>query len=140
MSGKQKSLRLPGDIEQVRAACDFVVGVATEVGFGDDAVFQCQLSVEEIFTNIVEHGYKFAGADKWIEIICTVENDMLTISIVDQAPLFNPLEMNNPDPTTDLWERDDGGWGVFFVRQYMDAVRYQPKDGHNRIILEKRIP
>lgn len=139
MSGKQKKLRLPGNIEQVRAACDFVVEVAMEAGLGDDGVFQIQLSVEEIFTNIVEHGYKFAGDDKWIDITCTISSEMLVIAMMDEAPLFNPLDMDDPDPEKDLWERDDGGWGVFFVRQYMDAVRYQPQDGHNQIILEKHL-
>lgn len=137
MSGKQERLRLPGDIAQVRAACDFVVKVATEAGLSDDAIFQSQLSVEEIFTNIVEHGYKFNGAQKWIEITCTLNTHLLRIAITDDAPLFNPLAMDDPDPDQDLWERERGGWGVFFVRQYMDAVYYQPKDGRNQIILEK---
>ena len=69
MAERERRLRLPGKIEQVRAACDFVVQAAEDAGFGDDGVFQSQLAVEEIFTNIVEHGYEHDGEGKTIEII-----------------------------------------------------------------------
>jgi anti-sigma regulatory factor (Ser/Thr protein kinase) len=139
MAKQERRMRLPGEISQVRAACDFVVEVAQEAGLGDDGVFQCQLSVEEIFTNIVEHGYAHSGSDKTIELVCEYSETTLIISIIDEAPPFNPLELGEPDPDTPLWERDDGGWGVYFVRQYMDDVRYKLDNKKNRLILEKKI-
>lgn len=140
MNGKQHRLRVPGELEQVRVACDFVSDVAREVGLGDDGIFQCQLSVEEVCTNIVEHGYHFSGADKSIEIVCEQhDGDMLRISILDDAPRFNPLELSEPDPGMSLWEREGGGWGVFFVRQYMNSITYQYENNRNCLILEKKI-
>ena len=139
MATGERRLRLPGDISQVRAACEFVVEAARDIGLGDDGVFQCQLSVEEIFTNIVEHGYNYNGEDKSIEIICEVYDNSLLISIIDEAPPFNPLELGSPDRDTSLWDRDTGGWGVYFVQQYMDDVRYRFENHRNRLILEKKI-
>lgn len=139
MGHYERSVRLPGVIEQVRNACDFVVEVAEEVGLGDDGIFQCQLSVEEVFTNIIEHGYDNNADGKSIEIICEKQDDKLLISLIDEAPLFNPLELDDPDKETPLWERDKGGWGVYFVRQYMDNIRYREDDNRNRLILEKKI-
>jgi len=136
---EKRGLRLPGVIGQVRAACDFVASIAREVGMGDDGIFQCQLSVEEIFTNIVEHGYNHQGANQSIYIVCEVSDEKLFISIIDEAPPFNPLKLNNPDPDVPLWERDEGGWGVYFVRQYMDSIRYRFENQRNRLILEKKI-
>lgn len=135
-----RRLRFPGAIEQVRAACDFVVKVAQEAGLGDDGVFQSQLVVEEIFTNVVEHGYQHNGADKFIEIVIEIMDDLMRISIIDEAPKFNPLSLEGPDPDTPLWEREEaGGWGVYFVRQYMDDIRYQFSEERNHLILDKKL-
>lgn len=140
MAGHERRLRLPGEIQQVRTACEFVVEVARDAGFGDDGIFQSQLAVEEIFTNIVEHGYGHNGSDKSIDIVVQVNDEKMTLFILDDAQLFNPLDLDDPDPETPLWEREQGGWGVYFVRQYMDTVRYVEKNNRNCLILEKKIP
>lgn len=140
MAEHERRLRLPGKIEQVRVACDFVVQVAEDAGFGEDGVFQCQLAVEEIFTNIIEHGYNHDGASKIIELVARITNESLFISILDEAPHFNPLTLDNPDPEASLWERERGGWGVYFVRQYMDNVNYKLDGNRNSLILEKKRP
>lgn len=138
MNQQTHRLRLPGIIDQVRAACDFVVSVAEQAGLGDDSVFQTQLAVEEVFTNIVEHGYQHDGGDKHIEIVIEISDKTFRISIIDEAPPFNPLEKDDADPETDLWERENGGWGIYFVRQYMDDISYRFADERNHLILDKK--
>lgn len=138
MADQTSTLRVPGVIGEVRKACDFVVDFARSAGLSDDAVFQCQLSVEEVFTNIVEHGYAHDGDEKSIEIVNERKGDVLLITLIDEAPPFNPLDLDKPNPDLPLWERNDGGWGVYFVRQYMDDVRYRLVDGRNHLILEKK--
>ena len=139
MAQQESSLRLQGEIEQVRHACEFVVNFAHKAGLGDDSVFQCQLAIEEIFTNIVEHGYQHNGTDKSIEIACLSDGDKIFISITDEAPPFNPLELESPDTNASLWERGNGGWGVHFVRKFMDDIQYRLHEGRNQLILEKDI-
>jgi len=140
MAERERRLRLPGKIEQVRAACDFVVKAAEDAGLGDDGVFQSQLAVEEIFTNIVEHGYGHDGGSKTIELMAEITDELLIISIFDEAPHFNPLTLDSPNREASLWEREGGGWGVHFVRQYMDKVSYKLDNNRNRLILEKKRP
>lgn len=140
MADYERRLRLPGKIEQVRTACDFVVKAAEDAGFGDDGIFQSQLAVEEIFTNIVEHGYAYDGDSKTIEIVTEITPETLIISIFDEAPYFNPLTLDSPSPETPLWDRKTGGWGVYFVRQYMDEVVYKRDQNRNRLILKKKRP
>lgn len=138
MSVSERRIKISGLIENVRLACDFVSEVAAEAGYSDDAVFHCNLAVEEICTNIVEHGYGHNGAGKYIDILCKPEIDLLTITIADDAEQFNPLTLSDPDPDTPLWEREGGGWGIYFVKQYMNDIRYEFRDGRNHLILEKR--
>jgi len=138
MAVEKRHLSIMGTLEHVRVACDFVSKVAAEIGFGDDAVFHCNLAVEEICTNIVEHGYQHNGAGKSIDVVCEIHTTHLLIILIDEAEPFNPLQLQDPDPDTPLWEREGGGWGIYFVKQYMDDIRYEFNDGHNNLILEKR--
>lgn len=140
MSEQERRLTLPGKIEQVRAACDFVVNAAKAAGFGEDGIFQSELAVDEIFTNIVEHGYEHDSDGKNIELITEITPDKLIISILDEAPHFNPLQLDTPDPEASLWERERGGWGVYFVRRYMDKIYYKIDNDRNRLVLEKIRP
>jgi anti-sigma regulatory factor (Ser/Thr protein kinase) len=138
MDKREHRLRVSGELKHVRKVCDFVVNVAEQAGMSDDAVFQCQLAVEEVFTNIVEHGYKYKGEDDSIEVICHLSDEKLRIMILDDAPPFNPLGLDPPDPQLALDDRGTGGWGAHFVKQYMDSVRYQLDNGRNCLILDKK--
>ena len=135
----ERKLTIPGTLEEVRVACDFVAEFAEEINIGEEGVYHCRLCVEEICTNIVEHGYEFNGDDKTIEIICRKSGDMLSISVFDEAVEFNPLIREDPDPDAPLWERNLGGWGIYFVKQFMDDIRYQYTDNRNQLIIEKRL-
>ncbi len=139
MGVEQRRMNVTGIIDNVRAICDFVVDFVHSVKLGEDVAFQAQLSIEEICTNIVEHGYKHQDTDKTIEIICVYSNHLLIIRVIDEAPLFNPLDLEDPDPDTPLWEREGGGWGVYFVKQYMTSIDYEVIDGQNSIVLKKKI-
>lgn len=139
MSAKQRRMTVTGMIENVRSVCDFVVDFVNGLSLGEDIAFQSELAVEEICTNIVEHGYHYQGADKKIDVVCVYGDRQLQIRIIDEAPLFNPLEMEEPDPDTSLYDRDGGGWGVYFVKQYMTSVVYEVVNNQNNIVLMKQI-
>lgn len=139
MRVQQRRMSVTGVIENVRSVCDFVVDFVNDVKLGDDIAFQFQLSIEEICTNIIEHGYKYNGAGKKIEIICVYDNSQIKVRIFDEAPLFNPLELDDPDPSIPLWEREGGGWGIYFVKQYMTSIAYEQIDGQNSLVLTKQI-
>lgn len=139
MEIQERRMSVAGVIDNVRTACDFVVKFVNDANLGEDIAFQAEISVEEICTNIIEHGFNHDGADKKIEISCHFQSQHLKIIISDEAPAFNPLELNDPDPDTPLWDREGGGWGVYFVKQYMTSVRYKFDDGRNHLILEKNL-
>jgi len=139
MGVQQRRMSVTGVIDNVRSVCDFVVDFVNDARLGEDIAFQTQLSVEEICTNIVEHGYQHQGSDKKIDVVCLYTDKTLTIRIIDEAPLFNPLDLEDPDPDTPLWEREGGGWGVYFVKQYMTSVIYEPINGKNSILLTREM-
>lgn len=139
MALQERRLTVPAVLEKIEAACEFVSEAAREVGMADDAVYHCYLAVEEVCTNIVEHGYGYNGQHEVIEVIVKPIANRLKIVIIDDAKQFNPLHLSDPDPTAPLMDRKSGGWGVFFVKKFMDRVDYRYADNRNQFIMEKQL-
>jgi serine/threonine-protein kinase RsbW len=65
---------------------------------------------------------------------------VLQLTVLDDAPPFDPLEAPEPDTTLPVEQRPLGGLGIFLVRKLMDEVQYERRDGRNRVACRKRIP
>jgi serine/threonine-protein kinase RsbW len=139
MPSWKNRLVIRGMLEEIQQANKFVAQIAGQAGMSEDVIYNCQLAVDEICTNIIEHGYQLQGADKAIQVICGVQIPFFDITIIDEGPPFNPLNQLEPDPAVPLDQRGEGGWGIYFVKQMMDEVFYQRRDGFNHLLMRKRI-
>lgn len=139
MITNEPRLSIPAELAGLAVACEFVIFHAENAGLDDEAIYHCRLSVEEIFTNIVEHGY-VGDEPGVIDIICCTTDREFMINIIDDAPPFDPLSLPNPDPSVPLWERQGGGWGIYFVKKFMDEVEYHYQAGRNYLVMKKRLP
>jgi anti-sigma regulatory factor (Ser/Thr protein kinase) len=138
--GDPDRLVISAEINNLERVCDFVSGAAQRAGLDEEAVHRCRLSVEEIVTNVIEHGYwQNVGSAETVEIRCTTADGVFKMTVIDNAPLFNPLALPDPDPSTPLWERQGGGWGIYFVKRFMDRVTYSDHGQRNHLTMEKRI-
>jgi anti-sigma regulatory factor (Ser/Thr protein kinase) len=52
---------------------------------------------------------------------------------------FDPLKKADPDVTLPAEESEIGGLGIFMTKKTMDEVRYEYKDGQNRLTLVKKL-
>lgn len=133
---KKYQFSIQADVAQVEAMCRFVAGVAEACGFSDTVVHQCHLMIEEICVNVIEHGYQYQSGGG-IDAICWVLSDRLSITIIDDAQPFNPLAHQDPDPHCELEDRHGGGWGIYFVKQYVDSLYYSYHNRRNHLTVEK---
>ncbi|TVR19074.1 MAG: ATP-binding protein [Anaerolineaceae bacterium] len=134
MTAEQKYLiSIVAALENIETVCGFVASIANKAGLNAERVHHFYLSTEEICTNIIEHGYVHPSGE--IKVICRILTDRFMVTIIDQAPPFNPLQHADPDPLTPLNERRNGGWGIFFVKQYIEQITYGYAEGENRLTL-----
>ena len=56
---------------------------------------------------------------------------------MDHGTKFNPLEKEDPDVTLSAEEREIGGLGIFLVKNTMDEVSYEYKNGTNIFSMTK---
>ena len=118
-------------VENLEAFCD-------EHNVDAPTLFAFNLCIDEIFTNIVDYGYKHLTGE--IEIELTIANDKMRALISDSAPPFNPLaEVGDPKLDTNLEDREVGGLGIFFVKKQMDEVAYARRNGRNELRLTKKL-
>lgn len=103
----------------------------------DKAIYDILLSVTEVVTNSIEHGYQ--GNDGRIEVEVSQEEEDLILTIRDNAPPFDPTTVETPDLTVPLEDRALGGMGIHLARSVMDEMIYsQPENWQNQLVLIKR--
>lgn len=113
----------PGQLESIRNICDFVVQVASDMGFNDSDLYAVELAVDEACTNIIEHAY---GNKRSGEILCITEvfPDKLKIILQDNGGSFNPDAVPEPDTNLPINKVKKRGAGLYLMRKLMDDVKF----------------
>jgi serine/threonine-protein kinase RsbW len=126
-------------MEDLAAITDFVGDICTRARAGDEVTFALRLAVEEAFTNIVRHGY--GGRSGPVRIESRLEPERITVTLIDEAPRFDPADAPEPDLESGVETRPFGGLGWHLVRQMMDEVRHEAgAERGNMVSLVKRLP
>ena len=96
------------------------------------------VAIDEIFANI--SSYAYAPATGLATVKFALEDDPRTavITFIDRGKPYDPLKAENPDITLSADEREEGGLGVFIVKNTMDDVNYGYVDGQNVLTIRKQ--
>lgn len=103
-----------------------------------ELIFNLNLVLEEILSNIIFYGYDDSAAHT-IELNIGLEGEIIEIEIIDDAKPFNPLDRPDPDISQSLESRKIGGLGIYLVKKIMDDANYIRKNDKNILILKKNI-
>ncbi len=95
------------------------------------------IAVEELFVNIASYAYESSVGNAVIQIEILREPLSAVITFIDSGKEYNPLAKEDPDITLSLHERKEGGLGIYMVKQSMDDVAYEYKDGKNIFTIRK---
>ncbi len=96
---------------------------SVQAGVPADTLRDVVLILDELFSNIVIHGYHHAS-DREILVEAEVHSQQVDVTLTDHAPAFNPLLAPEPDTRLPLEERPIGGLGLLFVRRTADRLQY----------------
>lgn len=132
-----RTLTVPNRIEAIRTIEKFLTEFSEQHDFPPDALFQIQLSLEEIFTNVVNYGYD-DDTEHEVEIVLSKSEGTVTVEIADDGRPFDPLQdAPKMDVESSLEERRVGGAGIALTKTMMTDLRYHRDDGRNHLILIK---
>jgi serine/threonine-protein kinase RsbW len=134
---KRYTLQVPADLSNLEIIADFVASSLDPSGISDGVVYDIQLAVDEICSNIMLYGYR--GSPGAISLDCTVGDHAIRLEITDEGMPFNPLTVPDPDIDADLDHREAGGLGIYFVKTIMDELEYEFRDGRNVLTITKMV-
>ena len=121
------TLKVKAELENLVVIRRFVKERTQALHTKPSAIDDVVLAVDEAATNIMIHGYQSEAGQ--IEIEIQPEESSLIIRLRDQAPVFDPSHVPEPDLTLPFDQRPLGGLGVFLIRHFMDQVIYHPTPG-----------
>lgn len=107
-----------------------------KVGCPMEKQMAMEVCAEEIFVNIASYAY--AEKEGTVHITVETEKDRISLCFQDQGIPYDPLKREDPDTTLPEEERQIGGLGIFMVKNMMDEVSYEYKDGFNCLTMVMR--
>jgi phosphoserine phosphatase RsbU/P len=123
-------LRLPNTFDALAGALPQVERLVGRCGGSVVAQRRFALAFDELLSNVIRYAYP-TPARRMIECELARRNGSIVAVIADDGAPFNPLELEAPDTTLPLDERQIGGLGVHIVRTMFDEVRYERRGSRN---------
>ncbi len=132
-------LQVDSDPKNLSIIADFLDDAMTAAGARNEKDrFEVQLAVDEACTNIIEHAYKGRERGK-ITIQCRLSESKkeFIIKLIDTGKPFDPNTVPAPNTDASLEERTRGGYGIYFMKQVMQTVKYAFSDKGNELTMVK---
>ena len=130
-----------GTLDSLSPIADYVLAAARAAGLDGKAAYRLRLAVDEIATNVISHGYLEAGYEGDIIVRAEIDGQVLSVTLEDTAPPFDPFRRPEPDQVDlPLEDRPVGGLGVFLAMRGVDEFRYEHDGTYNRNIFVMRGP
>ncbi len=131
----KEELKVPANIESLKALRDFISRVGKKYRFADKVINAFKLAIDEASTNIIRHAYRERTGN--ITIRAVVRKDSLTISLIDQGRYFDPNQVKDPDLRRYVAIGKKGGLGIFMIRKLVDEIDYRRTEEGNELRLTK---
>ena len=127
-----RTIRIASDVGRLAAVRDLIRTAAIEAGADRAYVEDLVQAVDEMATNAIVHGH--AGREGWVEVRVAADRDRLVVTIEDDAPLFDPTSVPEPDLSVPPDHRPPGGMGVHLARLCVDELSHRPRPGGGNIL------
>jgi serine/threonine-protein kinase RsbW len=117
-------------MSELDSLCRHIEEIGEQLDLPPRLQMSLNLTIEELFTNIVSYGYK-DDEEHLIDISIQSEGDCITVRMEDDGIAFNPLQTDSPDIRCPLEDREIGGLGIHICRKMMDEIDYRRLDDKN---------
>jgi serine/threonine-protein kinase RsbW len=135
---KTFSFALKNDISELKTLCRQLESIGGALGLPQRFVFEINLALDELFTNIISYGFN-DGSEHAIQVCIAANDRILTITVEDDGIPFNPIERVEPRLPATIEDCTVGGLGIYLIKNLMDDVFYRRKQGKNILTLKKNI-
>ena len=138
MTQETTSFKLKNALTELDALFQHVERFGNLVGLPKKQIFQINLALDELFTNIVSYGYT-DNKTHWIKFNLRADSDAVKIRIEDSGIAFDPVGTSTSGSAPPLEDCKIGGLGLHIVKKIMDQIDYTRKGNKNIITIKKYI-
>lgn len=124
-----KELVVEADRKNLLEVQSFIDEQLEEAGCPMTTQIAIDVAVEELFVNIASYAYGDGNGKAVVQVAVHEEPLSVEITFIDNGVQYDPLAKEDPDVTLSAKERKKGGLGIFMVKNTMDNVSYEYKDG-----------
>ena len=132
------SFGLKNDLEELSILRHHVKNFGQMTGLSDNCLFEINLCLDELFTNIVTYGFD-DDRHHLIQFTLQLDKNMLTLDVEDGGIPFNPLTKKESCVPIDPKNIKIGGLGIHIVKKLTNDICYQRNRGKNHLTLRKSV-
>jgi serine/threonine-protein kinase RsbW len=119
-------LRLAREFDAIAGLHAAVAAFCKREALGDACVFALQLTVEELFTNLIKYS---PGAGDAIDVALVRHLDRVVLRLsAPNVEAFDPAAIPAVDPDAPLAARRPGGLGLHLVRAYTERLEVDHRE------------
>ena len=126
------------DISQIPQLEGFIDEVQKATGIDPSLAMGLNLALEEAVTNVMMYAYP-KGQHGNANLKAILKDGSIEFVLWDKGIAFDPTAAPEADTTLGVEERAIGGLGIHLVRNIMDKVSYENKNGMNILTMIKNI-
>jgi serine/threonine-protein kinase RsbW len=134
-------------VSEIASAASWVESIADSAGLSDAQAFSMQVCLEELMSNIVQHGEGHCSSNsQWpsgpgndhltITIAINAYADRITMSVEDNARPFDVSKAVGKKIDQPLDQLEPGGLGIHLIKSFSSALQYQRTEHGNRVTVE----
>lgn len=123
--------------ENVPEMLEFIKNFGDTHEFPEDFKNKLVIVGDELFSNIINHGYGNKGGEIFVRILFDEDKKEFVLTVIDKAKAFNQLEVNNPEVGSNPKTQKVGGLGIMIVKKIMTEYAYDRINDKNILVLKK---
>ena len=128
-----------GKMENIKDALNFVENFCDTYDLDKDFKGKLLVVADELYSNIVKYGYNNNGGEIFSRLLFNKDKNEFAMTIIDRAPAFNPLEVNNAPVEGEVDKVQIGGLGILIVKKIMTQYAYDRINNKNILVLKKKL-
>ena len=128
------TLTLNNNINELDRLEPFLEDFFQQNGLAMESLSKIDLALEEALANVIMYAYP-EGTEGDVTLSMRVENNAICMEISDGGVPFNPLQQQEADLDVPLEKRKIGGLGIHLIKEIMDSVAYEYREGKNLLKL-----
>ena len=136
---QMKEMTVEATVENIDVVTEFVNAELEALDCPMRTQIQIDVAIDELMANISMYAYNPKTGPATVRVEVDEDPLAVIISFIDNGVPFDPLEAKRPDTSLDIEDRPVGGLGIFLVRETMDDVSYEYKDGQNILRIKKHM-